>query len=304
MTIRNIAVFHCTARVGSAWCCAEGISVTLAAMGYRVMDCGHPQRGAPPVEALREADLIILGAVEWYGDLLLRHYGTDWAALPMPKAAWYAESAERDDRDFPFGRYQGLADRHYFPAVQDAARFGGTWLPFGADTVLFAPRPVPKRHAAAFLGSLYPKRVEFLARLGIPLDRMAPVSDPDPVRSFALLAEAYGSTEVFVNLPAWSRLLVTKVTEVMACGTMLVTPAMDHPSALGNMAQFEDGRHLVYYPPDQPARLAEILAHYRHAEAERLAIAAAGRAEVVRAHSLRARLERLVRDAEALRAAA
>jgi hypothetical protein len=301
MSIRSIAVFHRTARVGSAWCCAEGISVTLAAMGYRVMDCGHPRHGAPPLEALRQADLIILGAVERYGDLLLQHYGADWTALPMPKAAWYAESAERDDRNFPFGRYQGLADRHYFPAAQDAARFGGTWLPFGADTVLFAPRPVVKRHEAAFLGSLYPKRVAFLQRLGIPLDRMAPVSDPDPIRSFALLAEAYASTRIFVNLPARSRLLVTKVTEVMACGTMLVTPAMDHPSALANMAQFEDGRHLVYYPPDRPERLAEILAHYREAGAERQAIAAAGRAAVVRAHSLRARLERMILEAEALR---
>lgn len=301
MSIRSIAVFHCTARVGSAWCCAEGISVTLAAMGYRVMDCGHPQFGAPPLEALRQADLIILGAVEWYGDLLLRRYGADWAALPMPKLAWYAESAHRDDRDFPFGRYRGLADLHYFPAAQDAEEFGGTWLPFGADTVLFAPRPVAKRHDAAFLGSLYPKRVEYLRRIGFPLARMAPVSAPDPIRSFARLAEAYGSTRIFVNLPAYSRLLVTKVTEVMACGTMLVTPAMDHPSGLANMAQFEDGRHLVYYPPDRPAALAEILAHYLNTPAEREAIAAAGRAEVVRAHSLRARLERMLSEAEALR---
>jgi spore maturation protein CgeB len=301
MPIRTVAVFHCTARVGSAWCCAEGISLTLAAMGYQVMDCGHPQLGAPPIEALRRADLIILGAVEWYGDVLLQRYGADWAALPMPKLAWYAESAHRDDRDFPFGRYRGLADLHYSPAAQDAAEFRGTWLPFGADTVLFTPRPVEKRHDAAFLGSLYPKRVEYLQRIGVPLARMAPVSDPDPVRSFARLAEAYGSTRIFVNLPAYSRLLVTKVTEVMACGTMLVTPAMDHPSALANMAQFADGRHLVYYPPDRPGALAEILAHYLHTPTEREAIAAAGREEVVRAHSLRARLERMLSDAEALR---
>ena len=301
MSIRRIAVFHCTARIGSAWCCAEGISVTLAAMGYEVMDCGHPRQGTPPLEALRQADLIILGAVEWYGDLLMQRYGAEWATLPAPKLAWYAESAQRDDRDFPFGHYQGLADRHYFPAAQDAVEFGGTWLPFGADTVLFAPRPTAIRHEAAFLGSLYPKRVEFLERLGMPLDRMAPVADPDPIRSFALLAEAYRSTRIFVNLPAYSRLLVTKVPEVMACGTLLLTPAMDHPSALANMAQFEDGRHLVYYPPDRPEVLAGLIAHYRHAAAERAAIAAAGRAEVVRAHSLRARLERLLADAEALR---
>jgi glycosyltransferase involved in cell wall biosynthesis len=142
-------------------------------------------------------------------------------------------------------------------------------------------------------------KTQAAARCGIPIDRMAPVSDPDPIRSFALLAEAYAATRIFVNLPAWSRLLVTKVTEVMACGTMLVTPALDHPSALGNMAQFEDGRHLVYYPPDRPDRLAEILAQYRHAPDERAAIGAAGREEILRAHSLRARLQRMIADAEA-----
>ncbi|RAI55357.1 glycosyltransferase [Roseicella frigidaeris] len=301
MSIRKVAVFHCTARVGSAWCCAEGLSVTLAAMGYQVMDCGHPGAGGPPIEALRGADLILLGAVEWYGELLERRYGADWAALPMPKLAWYAESAHRDDRDFPFARYRALADRHYFPAAQDAEEFGGTWLPFGADAVLFAPRPVPKRHDAAFLGSLYPKRQEFLRRLGLPLTPMAPVADPDPIRSFARLAEAYCSTRIFVNLPALSRLLVTKVTEVMACGTLLLTPAMDHPSGLANMAQFEDGRHLVYYPPDRPERLRALIAHFLARPEEAGAIAAAGRAEILRAHSLEARLRRLIAEAEALR---
>ncbi|NOG72672.1 glycosyltransferase [Roseicella sp. DB1501] len=300
MSIRRVAVFHCTARVGSAWCCAEGISLTLAAMGYQVMDCGHPGAGGPPVEALRGADFILLGAVEWYGEMLEQRYGAAWAALPMPKLAWYAESAHRDDRDFPFGRYRALADRHYFPAAQDAMEFGGTWLPFGADPVLFAPRPVPKRHDAAFLGSLYPKRVEYLRRIGLPLARMAPVADPDPVRSFARLAEAYCSTRIFVNLPAYSRLLVTKVTEVMACGTLLLTPAMDHPSGLANMAQFEDRRHLVYYPPDRPEVLEGLIAHYLARPQEREAIAAAGRAEILRAHSLEARLRRLLADAEAL----
>ena len=84
------------------------------------------------------------------------------------------ESAERDDRDFPFGRF-AIRPTGLLPGGAGFRELrGGTWLPFGADTVLFAPRPVQPRHKAAFLGSLYPKRVEFLGRLGIPLDRMAP----------------------------------------------------------------------------------------------------------------------------------
>ncbi|TCZ57861.1 glycosyltransferase family protein [Roseicella aquatilis] len=49
--------------------------------------------------------------------------------------------------------------------------------------------------------------------------------------------------------------------------------------------------------------LAGLVAHDLAHPAEREAIAAAGRAEVVRAHGLRARLERMLADAEALRAA-
>jgi hypothetical protein len=101
-----------------------------------------------------------------------------------------------------------------------------------------------------------------------------------------------------VNLPALSRLLVTKIAEVMACGRMLITPSIDHPTGTRNMAQFEDGRHLVYYDSARPRDLADIVNHYLQHPEERDAIASAGRLEVRRGHTLEARLRAMIADVE------
>lgn len=298
MPIQNIVVFHNTAAVGSAWCCAEGIVSELRAMGYRVADGGNPHASQLPAATLREADLIILGAPEWFARPLQLRYGAVWSGLRARKAAWYAESFHRDDRDFDFNTVRGLADHHYFPAIQDAEEFGGQWLPFGVDTAMFRPKSVPVVHDAAFLGTIYPKRAEYLARIPYKLERIQSVSSPDVRRSFALLADAYGSTRIFVNLPALSRLLVTKVTEVMACGTFLLTPRLDHPSAHRNMAPFEDRKHLVYYDPHAPAEIARLIEYYLAHPAERDAIAAAGRAEILKNHAMRLPLQKILDDAQ------
>ena len=147
---------------------------------------------------------------------------------------------------------------------------------------------------------MYPKRAEYVSRIGYPLNILPPVSDPDPLRSFERLADAYSSTRIFVNLPSYSRLLVTKVTEVMACRTMLVTPKVDHPSGARNMAQFTDGKHLVYYDSDRPGDIGEIVGHYLRSPGELDAIATSGFEEVARAHTLAQRLAKIIADATIL----
>jgi spore maturation protein CgeB len=301
MGIRKVAVFHNTARVGSAWCCAEGIVMSLARQGYEVLNCGHPSITNIAIEALKGMDLIILGAPEWYEQPLMQRYGRAWVEMPTPKIAWYAESAHRDDRSFDFSRCRGIADLHYYPAAQDAHEFCGEWLPFGVDTSLFHPMAgVEKRYEAAFLGTLYPKRVEYARSITFPISLMPPVRDDHPVKSFQMLAAAYNSTKIFVNMPAYSRLLVTKVSEVIACRVLLVTPFIDHPSGLHNMTQFEGGKHLVYYDQNKPGELADVLNYYLNHSVEREAIAQAGWEEVVLRHTLDQRVVKMVADAEVL----
>jgi hypothetical protein len=297
MSIQTIAVFRVHPS-GAAWCCSDGMASTLRSMGYRVLDCGDPRLTNVPIEDLQQVELIVMNAVEWYDEVLANRYGLQaWHALKAPKAAWYAESAHRDDRSFPFERCRPLADRHYFPAAQDAVEFNGEWLPFGADLSVFNPKPVEKRHAAAFLGMMYPKRAEYVSRIGYPLEILPPVCDPDTLRSFELLAETYSATRIFVNLPSYSRLLVTKVTEVMACGTMLVTPKVDHPSGAHNMSQFTNGKHLIYYDSDRPSDIGDIVKHYLRSPSQLDSIATAGLEEVARAHTLAQRLEKIIGDA-------
>jgi hypothetical protein len=298
MRIQNVVVFHNTAAVGSAWCCAEGIVSVLREMGYNVVDGGNPRLSQIPIAHLRNADLIVLGAPEWFAGELQKHYGFAWPTLKARKAAWYAESFHRDDRDFDFSTVRSLADRHYFPAIQDAEEFGGEWLPFGADTSIFWPKSSAVLYDAAFLGTMYRKRAEYLARIGYSLARIQSVSSPDVRKSFELLADAYCSTRIFVNLPAYSRLLVTKVVEVMACGTFLLTPRLDHPSAYRNMAPFQDCKHLVYYDPHDPEEIARLVYYYLENSSEREAIAAAGRDEVIKNHSMRTPLRKMITDAE------
>jgi hypothetical protein len=217
--------------------------------------------------------------------VLTNRYGLQaWNALKAPKAAWYAEFAHRDDRSFAFDRCRQLADRHYFPAAQDAVEFNGEWLPFGADLSVFKAKPVEKRYDAAFLGMMYPKRAEYVSRIGYPLTILPPAFDPNILYSFELLAEAYSATRIFVNLPSYSRLLVTKVTEVIACRTMLVTPKVDHPSGAHNMSQFTDGKHLVYYDSDRPGDVGGIIEHYLRSPSELDAIAGAYLVEVASAY--------------------
>jgi len=300
MSIKTVAVFRVHSS-GAAWCCSDGMAPTWRSLGYRVLDCGDPRLNGVPIEHLQQADLIVMNAVEWYDEVLTNRYGLQaWHALKAPKAAWYAESAHRDDRSFPFDRCRQLADRHYFPAAQDAVEFNGEWLPFGADLSVFKPSPVEKRYDAAFLGMMYPKRAEYVSRIGYPLQILPPVSDPDTRHSFELLADAYSSTRIFVNLPSYSRLLVTKVTEVMACRTMLVTPKVDHPSGALNMSQFTDGKHLVYYDSDRPGDIGDIVEHHLRNPSELDAIATAGFEEVARAHTLAQRLEKKIGDATSL----
>lgn len=145
---------------------------------------------------------------------------------------------------------------------------------------------------------MYKKRAEYIGRIGYPLVRIQSVTSNDVRKSFELLADAYCAPKIFVNLPAYSRLLVTKVTEVMACGTFLLTPRLDHPTAQRNMLPFENGRHLVYYDPEAPENLAAIIRHYLANPKEREAIAAAGQVEVVENHAMHLPLMKIIQDAE------
>jgi FkbM family methyltransferase len=294
--ITTIAVFHCTASVDSAWGCAEGIVKTLMNMGYNVLDCGRPEHKKVTLSQLETADLILLSGPEWYYDKIPATFGSSWFKIKAQKIAWFTESAHRDDREFQFQNVIKYVDSSYFPAIQDATEFKGKWLPFGADTEIFKPYKPDKIHDAVFIGQMYQKRSDFIKRINCQIKRLETVTDPDLVKSFTKLAEAYNSTKIFVNLPTLSRLLVTKVTEVMACRTMLITPHIDHFSGTRNEDIFQDRKHLVYYDSSNPNNLSKKIEYYLKNPEEREFIAENGYQEVKKNYSLENQLSRIIDD--------
>ena len=129
---------------------------------------------------------------------------------------------------------------------------------------------------------MYRKRAEYIGNVGYPFVHIQSVSSSNVRTSFDLLVDAYCSTKIFVNLPGLSRLLVRKITEVMACGTFPLTSSSRSSSAYRNMEPSEHRKHIVYYDPDDPGEIGRQVTYYLANPAERDAIAAAGRAEVIK----------------------
>ena len=102
--------------------------------------------------------------------------------------------------------------------------------------------PPVKSIDAAFIGLLYPKRQAFLAELrkqGVQLVtgnvQVLELGGVNPRKTAELYAENIRKIKVFVNLPTLSQLAVTKIYEVLACGTPILTPEVDD---MRNLAAF------------------------------------------------------------------
>lgn len=205
----------------------------------------------PKSEALRDCDLIIVSGTEHIGPYIDSLY-PDWSEIKVKKASLLHESCDRED--YPAAlmgqieRVKRLSDVVYCPAVQDE-KYGFKYLPFGVDTDIFKPDILaldanyqvvsgnmpPKKYDLAFIGWMYGKRKEFVQKLMPLLDTTicygkVQVEDLGGVKileTAELYAQNLREIKVFVNLPTLSQLVVTKVYEVMACGTYLLTPACD-----------------------------------------------------------------------------
>lgn len=281
--------------------------------------------GAPKIEALKACDAIIVSGPEhiapWI-DLCYSKY--EWKQIDVPKACWLHESCQREDYQIDFDVLKWVGDEWFFPAVQDAefhdqepfATNRSHWLPFGVDTEMFRPyspegvrgyEPAgfPKVFDVGFLGLLYQKRQLYLKALSHhnhPPIRcgMCSVNDLHGYHleeSIKLLVSNTRQIKVFFNLPALSRLLVSKVYEVMAAGTFLITPMVPpERGADRNMNPFKTGEHLVYYSPSNLPYVGQLLREWVSPEkdAERQKIAVTGCKEVHAKHSLDVRLQELL----------
>ncbi len=162
--------------------------------------------------------------------------------------------------------------------------------------------PTKKTVNIGFIGLMYGPRADYAAKLAQHLHDVIIVAgkvqvvdlDGYPFEENAhRLAANYRRIKVFFNFPAMSQLLVTKVYEIMACGTMLVTPyvtgAGEH-----NLDVFEHTKHLVYYDPNNLAFINQVLREFQERDTDREFMALRGMREVHEKHSLRLRLEQML----------
>ena len=162
--------------------------------------------------------------------------------------------------------------------------------------------PTKKTVNIGFIGLMYGPRADYAAKLAQHLHDVQIVTgsvqvvdlDGIPFEENAhRLAANYRRIKIFFNFPAMSQLLVTKVYEIMACGTMLVTPyvtgAGEH-----NLDVFEHTKHLVYYDPNNLAFINQVLREFQERDTDREFMALRGMREVHEKHNLRLRLEQML----------
>lgn len=228
-----------------------------------------------------------------------------------------------DEHFFP-----AVQDAEMFNARHFGAHGRCHWLPFGADTDVFKPEDCPvcgtglssregcarcggtgwaesqKSIPIGFIGMLYEERQAFIRALSSHVKSRAvritignvvvkDIEGVDHEATVKRLAANYRKINLFLNLPAKSRLLVTKVVEVMACGTALMTPYLTR-DAMKNTEPFEHGKHLLYYQKNHVGGVNQLLEKYVEDEIGREVMAQAGCREVHEKHSLRVRMEEML----------
>lgn len=230
----KLAVFF-PASLFSAWACSYGLVNTLRRMGHEVTSIPVTPNSEDFSVPLGIDGCIISGP---------EHIGKQITPLKVPRVAWMHETVEREDYGkLDVDAIKRSADVVFCPGIQDE-KYGFRYLPFGVDTEVFKPGVpyyydpetnieggVKKTIDAGFIGLLYPKRQEFLAKLkkhGVNLTtgnvQVLELGGVNPQKTAELYAENISKIKVFVNLPTLSQLAVTKIYEVLACGTPILTP--------------------------------------------------------------------------------
>lgn len=252
-----------------------GYRETLERMGHEVLNCSFPsntvqnwdQVPVPSIEQLLECDAIFSTYHEYVQPWLEKKYTfAQWDMLMahVPVLARFDESMDRGDLWLPhrLPTLKRWATHYSFPAAHDAEKYGGEWLPYGADTTIFHPpshkdlNKFEKKYDLAFIGTLYPKRHEYLEKLirhvgkgtvfycgNVIVQDLNGINERETTERLAL---NYRQIKIFFCLPPMSRLLVEKIFDVMACDTMVMYPRFPD-DAKKNMTLFEDEKHIIYY---------------------------------------------------------
>ncbi|MBZ5558466.1 MAG: glycosyltransferase [Acidobacteriia bacterium] len=178
--------------------------------------------------------------------------------------------------------YVFLYHRNYVGSFCEHPPANVRWLPYACDLELFRPLGTPRDFDVAFVGHSARNRAAVL-------DKLASRYRMNERRYYLQreIPEVYSRAKIVLNLPAADDLNF-RTFEAMACGALLLTRRI----ANGQEVLFEEGQHFAAYN-DEQEMFAKVHYYLTHPEA-REAIAAAGLAEVQKAHRLEERIEELL----------
>jgi len=153
-----------------------------------------------------------------------------------------------------------------------------------------------------FIGLMYGKRKVFMDKVAqvydLPVELICgnvviqDIEGLNPFMTARRLAWNYNRMMCFVNLPSLSQLMVTKVTEVMACGVCLLTPRLEG-QGVRNMKGFDHGKNILFYRDDPKDLVAVMRGVMKNPEmAQQIGKEAAK--SIREHHSLKDRMEELL----------
>lgn len=268
--------------------------------------------GMPTLDQLKTCDVILVSGPEYVAVWLNTLYGKEeWRKLSAKKVGFYLESSQREDVQFQYEIFADWYDVHFYPDPRDAQRLKGHHIIPYVDTEMFRPcdlekdsghdcsngcrtrRMQAKKYDAAFVGSLYGKRMQFLTRLLPLIPEIDFHANGVTVRDLGgecqrewaqLMVKNLRQIKVHVALPSNNtNMIVMRPFETLACGTFLLTYKT-------NDNLLRDGEHCRMYDPEKPEELAEMIRYYVSHEDEREAIAKAGFEEIRRNYSIQKRM--------------
>lgn len=316
----KLALFY-PRNIYASWYALGGYRLALEAMGHEVVDCPLPGNNPanidqlkykPSIEQLTSCDAILLMFAEYVVPWLQVMYGglEQWRSIPTHKIARFDESFDRADLSMRMNwdMLKLWADYYSFPAAQDAEKFKGEWIGYGIDQSIFHPPAYPdKKYGLGFIGQLYNKREKY-AQLLLPyLDKgttfsCGPVIITDlsgtPAEGYErlqteLLAKNFQQIKVFFVLPPLAQLQVSKIFEVMSCGTFVIAPRLEG-AGRKNLSLFQEGKHLVYYQQGDFVGNAKQIMYWLKHDDEREAIARQGAQHMKETHTLEMMLNKIL----------
>jgi spore maturation protein CgeB len=239
----------------------------------------------------------------------------------LPAALWTNDPPRATDimpQTAPFYTKVFCQGTEYEDHLRRAGVCGAEWLPMGCDPELHRPAELSAEYRRvfaneiAFVGSWYPNRAQLLGCAARhPLAVWGPGWDTAnlPAVLRARIRGAHTPPDQWTKIYSASKITLsihylspdpqfpahqasTRVFEAMACGAFVLTDRQKDVLAL-----FRDGEHLACF--SDGADLDRKIAYYLEHADERLRIAAAGRAEVLRHHTYAHRVSRLLQAVDA-----